>query len=517
MGVGSLWIGLLGSCLGLLVLGCGGESVKSGPASAAAAGSGGQSGQGVGSSGTMGGSAGAGVEPGDSAAPFCATETEMAAPTGCVVSVRTVDPVFTCGSSECAVKRAFELECGSLPRSPSLSATNDGAMVLAIAEHDPGVAVAQFMTIDDTGAHVEDVPELGEPSNALPEWRSLDGARVAGSRGVQWLFAGRAAPLTVLRGTAAKWTRSSILLLPADSAEALLTDVVMVDDELGFVSYAGDAPHLITWDGSCWLDQAVSEVSSVGAMALAVDEQRRAWMAWSGAPAHALVPMSLYVRSPDGEIEELLAGLQPGTRLRLLSGGLDGIDEFPLVAARVDDGIALFSRSSTGDPELRSTLLAEPADTSELGVHCPVGNIEFASDRDPCLDMTSCDAQWSEVSSAFDLVRTSSAGVFAAWVVYSSEGSYVLQTDCVGGELPNCTCVSPSATGTGTAELVLMRLRATEPVLSRFRFDMSGPLYNVERELVMEARGDTLLVVAELGGMNSTTLTYLEIDASSLP
>lgn len=97
MGVGSLWIGLLGSCLGLLVLGCGGESVKSGSASAAAAGSGGQSGQGVGSSGTMGGSAGAGVDPGDSAEPFCATETEIAAPTGstgCVVSVRTVDPVF---------------------------------------------------------------------------------------------------------------------------------------------------------------------------------------------------------------------------------------------------------------------------------------------------------------------------------------------------------------------------------------------------------------------------------------
>ena len=83
--------------------------------------------------------------------------------------------------------------------------------------------------------------------------------------------------------------------------------------------------------------------------------------------------------------------------------------------------------------------------------------------------------------------------------------------------MPTCRCGWTETSGTGTADLVLMHVTEAGPILSHFRFDMGGAAVNMQRDVALAARGDTLLVAAQLGGSNVPTLTYLEIDSSGLP
>ncbi len=537
MTTGRAWIhGLMTlSAVGLSVTsGCGGETTKR--ASSEAPGAGGQPAEplcsGEATAGCAGESADAGpwagaAASGNSHEAPCIGEARVAAPTAstsCGVSVREVEPTFTCGREECAVTKALDLECETRPSSPWLSATQDGAVVMTTTVGLDAVALARLMTVTDNGARVEDAPELADPDVARPSSSIFNSAMTTSEDGATWLLAGRAAPLTALRESGGEWLRSRVLPSLSHEAEVELRDVGIVDDELGYIAYANDAPHLATWDGSCWSDQSIGDTWPVGMMALAVDDQRRPWTAWYRASPEVLGLGSLLIRGPGGETEDVLANLEPDAAavtklaepLRMLAGGFDGTGPFPLLAARTNGGVALLSKSSAMDAGWRSTLLPEPAGSSTLSAHCPVG--EFDLD-DPCSGSTACDAEWNAVSPGFDLVRTASGATFAAWVIYSSNGTYALRSECRGGELPGCTCIMTGASGTGTADLVLMRLSEDEsaPVLSHFRFDMGGPMLNTDRDLVMAARGDTLLVAAQLGGRAAPTLTYLEIDSSNLP
>lgn len=188
-----------------------------------------------------------------------------------------------------------------------------------------------------------------------------------------------------------------------------------------------------------------------------------------------------------------------------------------MVVARGSDGMHLFSRNGTTDSSWRSVLLPNPAGSWTTGAGCPSGNPTYDCNDDPCLGSSVCDAQLTAAGSGFDLVRTQSGRTFAAWVVYSSQGTYELQKVWPGADMQNCSCSWTETSGTGTAELVLMHLTESEPILSHFRFDMGGAAVNASRDVVLAARGETLLVAVQLGGSRVPTLTYLEIDSSNLP
>ena len=451
----------------------------------------------------------------------CPSETAIPAPTAsrnCAVSVRNVDPVFTCGQAGCAVKKALDLTCDALPGSPWLSATADGAALFTITNSaDNSTTGAQVTTVTASGSQVEDAPELN--NSVLPWDAILNSVMSTSSSGKRWFFVGADDPVTI-HETDSGWMRSSISLPPNSGAYLAAR---MVDDDLGYLTYGIDAelyaPHLVTWDGSCWTDQTISNQGTPDSSVLAVDDKKQPWLAWFYGN------QSLFLRSPSGNIQDLFSNIiadaaaatAVGMPLRLLPGGLDGTAAFPIVAAGAGDGVRLFSRDATTDSGWRSVLLPAPPETGSAGDGCPSGTPTDDCRQDPCLGSTSCNAQLTATSTGFDLVRTQSGRTFAAWVVYSSQGTYALKKVSEGSELPTCYCSWTETNGTGTADLVLMHVTEAEPILSHFRFDMGGAAVDVTRDVALAARGDTLLVVVQLGGSNVPTLTYLEIDSSNLP
>jgi hypothetical protein len=468
---------------------------------------------------TPAGSSGGGGNAG-SGTKQCHAETQAASPVvskKCVVSARNVDPVFTCGQADCAVRKALDLTCETLPHTRDLSATAHGTSLFSIT-HDPKdtSSAAHLMTVTEAGSRVEDVSELN--NGAIPLYSVLVTAMSSSSSGKRWIFAREGTSLIAAHETDTRWVRSSIAIKPNTGA---YLSARMVDDNLGYLTYGIDAetyaPHLVTWDGSCWTDQTLADWGTPGSTVVAVDDKKQPWVAWQRGGD------SLTLRSPNGDTQNLLADLTgdahaPTTvaTFRLLPGGLDGSSAFPLVTASTNEGIRLFFRQST-DPGWRSAGLPKPDTTGTSGQGCPLGPTSDDCSQDPCLGVTSCTAQVSATGSGFELVRTQSGRTFAAQVVYSSQGTYALAKVRRGSEFPTCYCGWTETSGTGTADLILMRVTDGEPILNHFRFDMGGATEDTSRDLIMTARGDTLVVAAQLGGSRVPTLTYIEIDSSRLP
>ncbi len=464
-----------------------------------------------GSSGAAGGSA-SGGKP-------CAPDTKIAAPTAskdCALSVRNIDPLITCGQAECAVRKALDLTCGTLPGSASLSATTDRTSLFSITYNpDDNSAKARLMTVTATESQVEDVSAINQAT--LSSYQVTQSSMSSSSSGKRWFFASDYRSLLTIRETNDGWVRSSI---PIKQNSGPYLDARMVDDDTGYLTYAMDfedyAPHLVTWNGSCWTDRKVAERGRPASTVLAVDEKKQPWLAWFYGDE------VLYLRAPGGDTQNLLTNLigsAPAVTLtwplRLLPGGLDGTTPFPLVAVGSSDGVRLFTRQIM-EPGWRSTRLPDPPAIGTTQSDCPSASPSPDYSADPCLGQTSCTARLT-ASAGFDLARTQSGRTFAAWVVYSSQGTYGLEKAWTGGELPLTYCQWKETSGTGTAELVLMRLTEAEPILSHFRFDMGGAILGSPREVRIAARGDTLLVAAQLGGSKVPTLTYIEIDSTLLP
>jgi hypothetical protein len=376
------------------------------------------------------------------------------------------------------------------------------------------------MTVEAADTRVEDVPALAGSLTALPAYSILRSTFPTDSSGAKWLFSGETPGITAVRGTDAAWTRATVVAQPDPpwGDGPILTDARMVDDGLGYLAYnmRGDwAPHLVTWDGSCWTDQRIGEPQVV-TMVVDTDAEKQPWAAWISMEYPSRVE-SLYLRSPSGDTQNLLANLTadaPGAPLRLLPGGLDGTAAFPAVAANFSDGIRVLS-NATGSG-WQSLVLPESAPSYAGAGDCP--SVPPSYDYgNPCAGMTTCTEQSSGVGSGFGLARTQSGAAFVAWVTYSSQGTYALKEAADGGEMPQWYCSWTETSGTGTADLVVARLTDSEPALTHFRFAMGGAVRYLTNDVAMVARGDTLVVAAYLSGDTVPTLTYLEIDTNLLP
>jgi len=440
----------------------------------------------------------------------CPVGQKVGAPalsTDCQIAVRSIDPASTCGSTDCAITKALDLTCTAPSAAPWISATADGAVVLVRTyDSDNFKALARLMTVEAADSRVEDVPTLAD-------------ALSTNSIGAKWLFAVETPGITALHGTDAGWTKSTVVSLSDFSQEAYLTDVSMVDERQGYLTYYSVdiwKPHLVTWDGSCWTDQLIGE-PQVETMVVDTDAEKRPWVAWISTEYPSGVE-SLYLRSPSGDTQNLLASLTadaPSAPLRLLRGGLDGTAAVPAVAAKFSDGIRVLS--NTTDAGWQSLVLPESAAAVASAGNCPSVPPSQDPGTDICAGMTSCTYQLSGVGSGFGLARTQSGAAFAAWVIYSSQGTYALKQALEGNEFPTQYCSWTQTSGTGTADLVIARLSGSEPTLTHFRFVMGGAVRYLTNDVAMVARGDTLVVAAYLSGDTVPTLTYLEIDSTLLP
>jgi hypothetical protein len=344
------------------------------------------------------------------------------------------------------------------------------------------------------------------------------------SSGAKWLFVGDFdGTIVAARETDTGSTRAFIDLSSSTMKQELIpTGARMGDDRIGYLTYSGNhdkVPHLVTWDGSCWTDQTIGR-SNADAMVVEIDAQKQPWVAWiskqdSGAE-------SLYLRSPTGDTQDLLAKIPTDARIdvdtvRLLPGDLDGVTAVPTVAVRFTDGIRIFSRSRESDSGWLSLLLPGSAPAGTDSTDCLPAGLPVPGNFDACSRVPPCSGERSGVGDAFDLARTQSGAVFAAWVTYSGQGTYAPSPLCYGrGEMgPVCYCGYAETSGTGTADLVVARLTDTGPVLTHFRFDMGGAVW-LNGNVTMAARGNTLVLAAHLSDQTVATLTYLEIDSSML-
>lgn len=383
---------------------------------------------------------------------LCPVEQKVAAPTlstDCQVAVRAIDPALTCGSTDCAITKALDLTCTSLPAAPWISATADGAVVLVRTSFvDPGRAgdaLARLMTVGTADSRVEDVPAFAGSIRALPAYSILRSAFSTNSSGAKWLFAGETPGITAVRGTDAGWTKATVVAQPDPpwGDGPILTDAKMVDDRQGYLTYnmRGDwAPHLVTWDGSCWTDQRIGE-PQVLTIVVDTDADKQPWVAWISTQYPADV-RSVYLRSPSGDTQNLLANVTadaPRASLRLLPGGLDGKAAVPAVAAWFSDGIRVLSKSPTTDSSWQSLVVPESAAASTGSGDCPYVEPSY-NQGNHCAGMTSCTYQSSGVGSGFDVARTQSGALFAAWVAYSSKGTYALDEVAYGYEFPTFYC-----------------------------------------------------------------------------
>ncbi len=472
-----------------------------------------------------GGVAGAGVAGTAGISLVCPVEQKVGAPTlskDCQIAARPIDPALTCGGTDCAITKALDLTCADLPDKPWLSATADGAVVMVTTDDSELKVLARLMVVEAAGSRVQDVPALANPTRWDSIYSIRNSAFSSNSSGAKWLFAGQAPGIDALRGTDAGWARATVVSSHDPNYGVVLTDVSMVDDGLGYLTYStwfDTEQHLATWDGSCWTDQAFASTKAWSTV-VGTDAERRPWVAWNSSTSSGDSP--LYLRSPSGDTQNLLANVTGDAPLseaplRLLPGGLHGTAAFPAVAAKFRDGIRVLSRNSTTDSGWLSLVLPESAyfpGTSD----CP--SVPISSEHGGhCSGMVTCNMQRTGAVSGFDLARTQSGTVFAAWVRYSSEGTYALQETATGsGEMPSYTCSQTETSGSGTAELVVARLTEADPILTHFRFDLGGAVSSpLSRYVVMAARGDTLVVAAYLNGDIIPTLTYLEIDSNLLP
>ncbi len=437
------------------------------------------------------------------------------------VEEREIDAAFTCELDPCPITRALDLigpASPGVPRDASMAVTAATTMV---------VAGARRMTVGAAGASVEDVSWLSYALAAADE------------QGNSWLF-GRTIPdqinllptdITAVRETEGGWMGATVAATMGAAPASVLSGVVMVDDGLGYLIYldgAREIPHLVTWDGSCWTDERLvaeprnllrsGRVSAV----VQVDNDQRPWVAWQ-APETDF--RSLYLRGPDGDTQSLTASPLDGDEryddpcLRLLARGLEGTSESAAIAVRYRDGIHLLTQTDnaiSGEPA-SGWLERVLADSARGGVtgDCPTADEQY--EPDPCSGLTSCTEQLSDASHGFGLARTESGRTFAAWVVYSSQGSYALEEWIPEGEMFISYCRRTETAGLATADLVVARLTEAEPVLTRFHFDASSAVRVADYPVNMAARGETLLVAATLSGDAARRLTYLEIDSRLLP
>lgn len=517
----------------LSLCGCGGE-VSSDGRGLVPRGTGGSVSNHVGAGGKVlvsaGGEAGAvasGAAGAAGVSTVCPVGTRVDAPTSsanCQVASRPFDPVLTCGTVDCAITKTLDMTCALTPHLSWLSdagiyVANDSIVVTARTHDiDENETIARVMTVAPTDSRVEDLS-----NEALPTSSVRSSASSVSASGTKWMLASNGDGMIIAAlGTGTQWSRMTVV--PSSfgmEAGGDVTSASAVDDQLGYFTYSGihdQAPHLVTWEGTCWADQVIGKPKAK-AMVVAPDVNKQPWTAWISQHDSGLEKLNL--RSPKGDTQELHAltttdSAMGKTSIRLLPS-VDGVAALPTVVVRLAEGIIVFSRSPSANSEWTSLVLPESAPYYTNASDCASETLPRIAYDDACSGFTICSGQASGAGAGFDIARTESGAVFVAWVIYSGQATYAPKLICYGrGQMgPECYCGNIQTRGSGTAELVIARLTESQPMLTHFHIDMGGAVW-FGHSLAMAARGDTLVLAGFLRDQSVPTLTYLEIDSKML-
>jgi len=434
---------------------------------------------------------------------------------GCSVSPFAFDAATVCGSTTgCPVSVAYSLRCSdSNSYGPWLVPNGaTGASVLLAM----GGATSHLFTIGAGGTtRVDDVPALTSAIESLAVER--DGTRT--------ILVGEMPGAWRARETLAGWSTDEATMVEGNDL-AMVGEGRSIDETHAFIAYfnlSDNLPRLATRDGSCWQTTQLG-TTAAQAMAMDADAKGRPWVAWLGNSTAGLPTLSLV--GPDGSAYAPWTGTAGNTfsfwyRPIVLTGGLGGSGAFPALGVQQTEGLHVMTPDT--DTAVWTDRVVPGSQQAAYTGDCPPSGT--VTTGQPCKGLTSCTQHGVGALSGFGLVRTASGRAYAAWLEINSTSTFALTQStpmCTSGGMP-CTCQTSVTSVTRTLTLAVARVtNAATPdqAIRRFPIDSTTATTSYAPpffSLVMAARGDTLLTVANLAMLPESQLLYLELDSSRLP
>lgn len=433
----------------------------------------------------------------------------------CTVSPVSFDAETLCGKASCPIRNTYQIECPGGVTGSSLVPSGSGASVTFESSWMSNRTLLFTLENDAT----TNVVELPIHAHALAVDQSGAPAFLTSAT------SGIAPGITRLSATEAGYREQRIVTL-ADGLAMDMDARIAKDGQTyaTYVSFTDNSPHLVSEQEGCFVDEALSdkEVDSVG---LTLDDHGKPWVAWWRLTEAKLPELSLY--TPAGASATVWTGSQTELWMpyspKLLSGGITGKDEYPIVIGQTTDAVhVIMPKGTTGDYSSYSL-----ANTEQYGAEslCDTG---VTSDVDVCSGRTTCDEHREGTLNGFGVARTASGRAYVAWLTFVSDTTYNLTPMfCHDSLTPEptaepivlqCECYQEVSTMSATASLMVAELGdSAEQSVHAFTFNLGT--YDVKRpvmDIALAARGESLLVMANVKEDNRNRLVYFEIDTAEL-
>ena len=443
----------------------------------------------------------AGTEGGGCVAWSPASDPPVAA-TRCAGTAEPLVPSLCAGATSCPVTAYYRLTATGESYYPTLAPVGtDAASVMLTAT--AGTDLYGCLYTMAAGA----TPEVQEwPSTApLPLLTSVGGARtIIASNG----------ELGLLQESGSGWSFGVVTAVPETSD--YVASLGRPDGELFVTFYDGQAEHA----GLAHLRDGCAQVTTLPGITrnfygLDVDGAGNPWVAGisadptTGATALVLV-------GPDGTAYyPPTPGPDTPQEPIVLAGGVSGAVHFPTLVTRDFYGVHLLQ--ATGSTPLWTDTVVPGSPEAAFTGACPPQQQPTPTGGCGAIPAT-CSLGLDGPESGYAAVRTASGKTFVAWwEVKNAVTSYAVTcTSAAQGALCECTTTETSSQG-GNA-VAIARVDTASPGVVLRLTDTATNAETIASELVMIARGDTLLLAANKGLATGggTDLLYFEIDTTDL-
>ncbi len=430
------------------------------------------------------------ISPGtnDTMGPACSTSaafTAFAPSSDCTAAALSLSSAPCPDATVCPVMVLDQIKCSQSAYGPWVTPLGtDGASVYLVTSDN--TFQSRLFTIPHGAAPVaQDIGELSGATNVMR----------ADAFGRRHILAGEMPGLLEVRESIDGWTRAEVapVVPPGSSIDRIMgADARFVDDETAAaasIRLSDGALLLDSRSGSCWTQAAAIVDDVVAWPGIDVDSAGRPWVAWFSGSASSI---ALRLREPNGAQHTLAVfppwGLGLGDAPHVVTGGVDGASEWPVVAAKRPEGLHLLVPDATG---------------SSWQDRIVAGSGESAGP----------DSTWpstSDASSEWGIARAANGKIYVAHVEAQSAPEPALgpQVYDEGRNRRSVTAI------VSTMDVVFSRLDAAAFTdVLRVRLDSGGAPYPA---FGMSVRGNTLLVAAAMHSAQGIDLRYFEVDASGL-
>jgi hypothetical protein len=437
----------------------------------------------------IGGCGDASPSTSDATGPVCSTSaafTAFAPSSDCSAAALSVSPALCPGATVCPVMVLDQLQCSQSAYGPWVTPFGtDGASVYVVTNVNT-FRSRVFTLPRGSPPSAQDIGELSAATNAMR----------TDALGRRHILAGEMPGLWEVRESIDGWTRVAVAqapVLPSGNIDAIMgVDARFVDDETAHavaVRLSDNAALLESRSGSCWTQEVI--VDDVFAWpGIDVDSTGQPWVAWFSGSANSIL---LRLREPNGA-QHTLAVFSPWVpnirdAPRVVTGGVEGASEWPVVAAKRPDGLHVLIPDTTGS-SWQDRIVPGSREGSAPGSACPSSS--------------------TDLSSEWGIARAANGKIYVAHV--EAEKS---MDSSLGLELYDDRGCQETASATdGTMDVVFSRLDAVAFTdVLRVRLDSGGAPYPA---FEMSVRGNALLVAVGMNSPNGIDLRYFEVDVSGL-